>query len=88
MAGYEINVGAEVLPGHLNRPNGLESLVLQATVMAEAMLRLTAFIERFARIAPKSVTCLEDGFEDAMAVSPAGEVPQTAAQHAHAGGAE
>ena len=43
-------------------------LVLQATDMAEAKRRLTEFIERFAKIAPKSVACLEDGFEDAMAV--------------------
>jgi len=43
-------------------------LVLQATDMAEAKRRLAEFIERFAKTAPKSVACLEDGFEDAMAV--------------------
>lgn len=43
-------------------------LVLQAPDMAEARRRLVEFIERFAKIAPKSVACLEDGFEDAMAV--------------------
>ena len=43
-------------------------LVLQAPDMAEARRRLTEFVERFAKIAPKSVACLEDGFEDAMAV--------------------
>lgn len=43
-------------------------LVLQATDMAEAKRRLADFIERFAKTAPKSVACLEDGFEDAMAV--------------------
>ena len=43
-------------------------LVLQAPDMDEARRRLAEFIERFARIAPKSVECLEAGFEDAMAV--------------------
>lgn len=43
-------------------------LVLQATDMAEAKRRLAEFIERFAKTAPKSVACLEEGFEDAMAV--------------------
>ena len=43
-------------------------LVLQATDMAEAKRRLAEFIERFAKSAPKSVACLEEGFEDAMAV--------------------
>ncbi len=43
-------------------------LVLQATDMTEAKRRLAEFVERFAKTAPKSVTCLEDGFEDAMAV--------------------
>ena len=43
-------------------------LVLQATDMAEAKRRLAEFIERFAKRAPKSVACLEEGFEDAMAV--------------------
>jgi len=42
--------------------------VLQATDMAEAKRHLAEFIERFAKTAPKSVACLEDGFEDAMAV--------------------
>lgn len=42
--------------------------VLQATDMAEAKRHLAEFIERFAKMAPKSVACLEDGFEDAMAV--------------------
>lgn len=43
-------------------------LVLQAPDMDEARHRLQAFTERFAKSAPKAVACLEDGFEDAMAV--------------------
>ena len=43
-------------------------LVLQAPDTAEAKRRLTEFIERFERLAPKAVTCLEEAFEDAMAV--------------------
>lgn len=43
-------------------------LVLQAPDMDEARRRLTKFVERFAKTAPKSVECLEAGFEDAMAV--------------------
>ena len=43
-------------------------LVLQASDMDEARRRLTEFVERFAKTAPKSVECLEAGFEDAMAV--------------------
>jgi transposase-like protein len=43
-------------------------LVLQAPDMEEARRRLAAFIERFASTAPKSVACLEAGFEEAMAV--------------------
>jgi transposase-like protein len=43
-------------------------LVLQAMDMAEAKRRLAEFVERFAKTAPKSVACLEEGFEDAMAV--------------------
>jgi transposase-like protein len=36
--------------------------------MDEARRRLEAFRERFARLAPKAVACLEESFEDAMAV--------------------
>lgn len=43
-------------------------LVLQAPDMDEAKRRLAEFVERFAKAAPKSVECLEAGFEDAMAV--------------------
>lgn len=43
-------------------------LVLQAPDMNEAKRRLAEFVERFAKTAPKSVECLESGFEDAMAV--------------------
>lgn len=43
-------------------------LVLQAPGMDEAKRRLAEFVERFAKAAPKSVECLEAGFEDAMAV--------------------
>ena len=43
-------------------------LVLQAPDMSEAKRRLAEFVERFAKTAPKSVECLEAGFEDAMAV--------------------
>lgn len=41
---------------------------LQAPDMEEARRRLAAFIERFASIAPKSIACLEEGFEEAFAV--------------------
>ncbi|WP_407900247.1 IS256 family transposase, partial [Ferrigenium sp. UT5] len=42
--------------------------VLQAPDMDDARRRLAEFVERFAKTAPKSVECLEAGFEDAMAV--------------------
>jgi len=42
--------------------------VLQAPDMTEARRRLCEFSERFEKTAPKAVACLEDGFEDAMAV--------------------
>lgn len=43
-------------------------LVLQAPDREEARRRLKTFCERFSKSAPKAVACLEDGFEDAMAV--------------------
>ena len=43
-------------------------LVFQAADMAEARRRLTQFVERFDKGAPKAVACLEAGLEDAMAV--------------------
>ena len=43
-------------------------LVLQAPDMKEARRRLDDFIERFEKKAPKAVACLEEAFEDAMAV--------------------
>jgi len=43
-------------------------LVFQATDMIEARRRLAEFVERFGKSAPKVVACMEDGFEDAMAV--------------------
>lgn len=43
-------------------------LILLAPDRGEARRRLKTFIERFAKTAPKAVACLEEGFEDAMAV--------------------
>ena len=43
-------------------------LVLQAPDMKEARRRLDDFIQRFEKKAPKAVACLEEAFEDAMAV--------------------
>lgn len=43
-------------------------LVLQAPDMTEARRRLNEFIEQFEKLAPKAVACLEEAFEDAMAV--------------------
>lgn len=43
-------------------------LVLQAPDMAEARRRLNEFSELFAKSAPKAVACLEEAFDDAMAV--------------------
>lgn len=43
-------------------------LVLHAPDMEAARRRLTQFAQRFAQSAPKAVACLEEGFEDAMAV--------------------
>lgn len=43
-------------------------LVLQAPDRAEAGRRLREFSERFAKTAPKAVACLEEGFEDALAI--------------------
>lgn len=42
--------------------------VLGAADRAEAERALADFVERFAQSAPKAVACLEEGFEDAMAV--------------------
>ena len=42
--------------------------VLQAPDRAEAQRRLDEFSGAFAKSAPKAVACLEDGFDDAMAV--------------------
>lgn len=43
-------------------------LVLQAPDMEEARRRLKEFVDAFEKKAPKAVECLEEGFEDAMAV--------------------
>lgn len=43
-------------------------LVLQAPDMKDARRRLNEFSEQFEKNAPKSVACLEEAFEDAMAV--------------------
>lgn len=42
--------------------------VLHASDLCEARRRLEEFRNKFKKIAPKSVVCLENGFEDAMAV--------------------
>jgi transposase-like protein len=47
---------------------GKAKLVLQAPDMAEARRRLDEFSELFAKSAPKAVACLEEAFDDAMAV--------------------
>jgi len=43
-------------------------LVLQAPDIKEARRRLDEFVEEFEKKAPKAVACLEEAFEDAMAV--------------------
>ncbi len=43
-------------------------LILLASSISEARRRLKPFRERFAKLAPKALACLEEGFEDAMAV--------------------
>lgn len=43
-------------------------LILQAADMREARRRLTEFVEKFDKKAPKAVACMEAGFEDAVAV--------------------
>lgn len=43
-------------------------LVLQAQDLTEAKRQLAEFRGRFEKLAPKAVLCLEEGFEDAMAV--------------------
>ncbi len=43
-------------------------LVLYARDREEARRRMGEFIERFSTIAPKAVACLEEAFEDAIAV--------------------
>jgi putative transposase len=43
-------------------------LVLQAPDMPDARRRLKEFIEQFEKLAPKAVACLEEAFEEAMAV--------------------
>lgn len=53
---------------HRNQIASYAKLVFQAPDMTEARRRLADFSERFEKIAPKAVACLEEGFEDAMAV--------------------
>lgn len=43
-------------------------LIFQSPDRGEANRRCAAFVQRFAKIAPKAVACLEAGFEDALAV--------------------
>ena len=43
-------------------------LVLQAPSMDEARRRMQDFADQFGKRAPKAVACLQEGFEDAMAV--------------------
>lgn len=43
-------------------------LILWAPDIGEARRRLKAFQERFGKLTPKALDCLEEGFEDAMAV--------------------
>lgn len=43
-------------------------LILQAPDMKEARRRLDEFADEYEKKAPKAVACLEEGFEDAMAV--------------------
>ena len=42
--------------------------IFQAADKDEAKRRLSEFVERFEKTAPRAVACLEEGFEDAMAV--------------------
>lgn len=53
---------------HRNDVASYAKLVLQAADKKEAQRRLEEFVDRFNTIAPKAVACLEEGFEDAMAV--------------------
>ncbi len=42
--------------------------IFQANDIAEARAQLAAFVARFAKTAPRTVACLEEGFEDALSV--------------------
>ncbi|MHB1753601.1 MAG: transposase, partial [Acidiferrobacter sp.] len=42
--------------------------IFEAHDIAEARMHLAAFVARFEKSAPKTVTCLEEGFEDALSV--------------------
>lgn len=53
---------------HRNEVASYAKLVLQAADRKEAQRRLEEFIDRFKTLAPKAVACLEEGFEDAMAI--------------------
>lgn len=53
---------------HRNDVASYAKLVLQAADRKEAQRRLEEFIDRFKTLAPKAVACLEEGFEDAMAI--------------------
>jgi transposase-like protein len=53
---------------HRNDVASYAKLVLQAADRKEAQRRLEEFIDRFKTLVPKAVACLEEGFEDAMAV--------------------
>ncbi|EQD77289.1 Transposase, mutator type, partial [mine drainage metagenome] len=46
----------------------LAKRIFQAHDIAEARTHLAAFVARFAKSAPKTVACLEEGFEDALSV--------------------
>ncbi len=43
-------------------------LIFSSTDVVDARRHRDEFIKRFAKTAPKAVACLEDGFDDAMAV--------------------
>ncbi|EQD54845.1 transposase mutator type, partial [mine drainage metagenome] len=46
----------------------LAKRIFQAHDSAEARTHLAAFVTRFAKSAPQTVACLEEGFEDALSV--------------------
>jgi hypothetical protein len=62
------NIAGHTAAKHKAAVMAAAKLVFEAADMTEARRHLAAFSEAFNTIAPKAVVCMEDGFDDAVAV--------------------